>query len=324
MAIFGGREVKIGIAKESTRGTYVAPQYWVARAAGNFDDKFDIIEDPSSRGTIDAAIGAAKSKQWAEGTVEGMVRGNEFGLILKALYGTETVATASGESIVYEHTFDLQTSAQHPSLSITKKDPARTYGYVNAMISSLEITADPDNFVSFVAGFRAKVGATQSQTATYVDQKVFTRSMVTLKRATSLAGLAGGTAINVRNFKVTFTPNLVDDDILGSADPNDFLNTTFRIEGEFELKYEDETFHDFTKNQTATYYRLYMEDPTTIGTAEKTSIEFLFADVISKEWERTDENDEIVGQTIKFVGRYDLTDAISSRIILTNLISAAY
>jgi hypothetical protein len=324
MSIFTGREVNVGFAKESSRGTFVAPTYWVPRISGDIDDQFDIIEHTASYGTIDAVTGSAKSKQWAEGNFTANVGDVSIGLILKALFGTESASAASGETIVYEHTFSPQTSAQHPSLSVTKKDAARTVSFQNAMITSLEISAVADDFVTFTAGIRGKVGASQSATVSYTTERFFTRANVTLKRATTLAGLASGTAVNVKSFKVVYTPNVVDDDILGSADPNDFLNTELRIEGEFELKYEDDTFHDFAKNQTATYYRLYMENTTTIGNAEKPSLQLDFMSVVSKEWSRKDDNNAIVGQTVKIVGKYNTTDALSCRAILTNLVTSAY
>ena len=324
MAIFSGREVNIGFAKESTRGTWLTPAYWIPRISGDIDDKYDVIEHTGGYGTLDAVTGAAKSKQWAQGNFTCNVGSTSIGLLLKSLFGTETVATASGETVVYEHTFNLQTSAQHPSLSITKKDGVRTFGFTNAMITSLEINAVSDDFVTCVVGVKGKSGATQTATVSYSTETFFTRSGITLKRATTAAGLASGTAANIKSMKLVFTPNVMDDDVLGSADPNDFLNTEFRIEGEFELKYEDDTFHDFVKNQTATYYRLLMLNSTVIGNAENHSLQVDLMSVASKEWARKDDNGSIVGQTVKIVGKYNTTDAKSCQLILTNLISTAY
>lgn len=324
MSIFTGRQVSIGFFKEAVRGTWATPTYWVPRASGDIDDMFDVIENNSSYGTIDQVTGAALNKKWSEGSFEGLVGDTSIGLLLKCLFGTESAAAASGETIVYEHTFSLLTSAQHPSLSVTKKDPYRTLGFSNAMITSLEITCEPDNFVMFTVGIKGLPGATQTATVSYSTENFFTRSGVTLKRATSLAGLSSGTAVNVSKFKVVFTPNVVDDDILGNAAPNDFLNTAFRTEAEFELKYEDDTFHDFLKNSTATWYRLLMTNSTTIGNAENPSLQIDFCNVMHKEWSRKDENDDIVGQTVKIVGKYNTTDAMSVRAILTNLVTTTY
>lgn len=325
MSIFTGREVAIGFFKETTRATWAAPTYWIPRRSGNFDNKFEVLEDPSTYGTLDPVTGADKIKHWSEGEFEGNVGATTIGLLLKALFGTESAAAASGETIVYEHTFSLQTSAQHPSIAVTKKDASRTFGFANCMITSFEISCELDDYVIFTIGLRGKQGSTQTATVSYAaSDYLFTRSSVTLKRSTSLSGLASGTAVNVKNFKVNFTPNVIDDDILGSASPNDFLNTEWRVEGEFELKYEDDTFHDFTNAQTATYYRLYMENSTTIGNAEKPSLQLDFCKVVSKEWERTDELGEIVGQSVKFVARYSQADSLSVRAILTNLVTSVY
>lgn len=324
MSIFSGREVAIGFAKEASRGTWLTPTYWVPRVEGDIDDQYDIIEDNRSYGTLDDVVGAAKNKQWMEGAFTGDLGDTTFGLLLKSLYGTENVAAASGETIVFEHTFTLQTSSQHPSLAITKKDLVRTFGFVKCMISSLEIECSVDDYVRFTVGFRGIAGAVQTATVSYTTDNLFTRSMVTLKRATTLAGLSAGTAVNVKSFKVTYTPNLVDDDILGSADPNDFYNTNFRVESEFELKYEDDTFHDFVKNQTGTYYRLLMQSTVAIGNAEFPSLQIDFVNCKHESWERTDDNNDIVGQSLKIVPKYNATDTFATRAILTNLRTTAY
>ena len=324
MSIFSGRQVSIGFFLETTRGTWATPTYWVPRVSGDIDDKFDVIENSSSYGTIDQVTGSTLSKKWSEGSFDAIIGDTSIGLLLKALFGTESAAAASGETLVYEHTFTLQTSAQHPSISVTKKDSVRTFGFSNSMITSLEINCDSDNYAMVTVGFKGLPGVAQTATASFTTENFFTRSGITLKRATSLAGLSSGTAVNVSKFKVVFTPNVIDDDILGSASPNDFLNTAFRTEAEFELKYEDDTFHDFLKNGTSTYYRLLMTNSTTIGNAENPSLQIDFANVAHKEWSRKDENDKIVGQTVKIVGKYNTTDALSVRAILTNLKTTTY
>lgn len=319
-----GRQISTGFAKESSRGTYAAATYFIPRISGDFDDTYDVIEHSASYGTLDAVTGSAKSKQWSEGNFTANVGATSIGLILKALFGTENAAAAAGETIVYEHTFTLQTSAQHPTLSLSKKDGVQGFGYTNCAVTSLEIAASTEDYVTFTAGFRGKAGATQTVTPAFTTETFFTRSTVTLVRATSLSGLASGTAVAVKDFKVTFTPEIVDDDILGSADPNDFLNSNMRIEAEFTLKYDAATFHDFVANQTATWYRLLMIDTVTIGNAEKYSLQIDLMNVVSKEWSRKDDNDKITEQVVKLVGKYNTTDAKSVQVILTNLLTTAY
>jgi hypothetical protein len=323
MAIFSGREVAIGFFKEAVRGTWATPTYWIPRVEGDMDDQYEIIEDNRSFGTIDDVNGAAKNKQWMEGAFTGNLGDTTFGLLLKALFGTSSISGAI-QSVVYEHTFTVQTSAQHPSLAITKKDPVRTLGFTKCMITSMEIECSADDYVRFTVGFRGLTGATQTATVSYTSDNLFTRSMTTLVRATTLSGLASGTAVNVKSFKVTFTPNVVDDDILGSASPNDFYNTNFRVEAEFDLKYEDDTFHDFVKNQTATYYRLLLTNPLIIGSSENPSLQLDFVNCKQESWARTDENNEIVGQSMKIVPMYNATDTFAVRAILTNLRSTVY
>lgn len=321
---FAGRSVSVGIAKESSRGTWVDAAYWIPVSSLDFDDKFDVIENDASYGVLNDVTGAAMSKKWAEGDLEGPIGDTSIGLVLKSLFGTENKTTTSGESAVYDHAFTLQTSAQHPSLSVTKKDSVRTFGFTNAMVTGLEINAALDSFATAKISLRGQAGATQTSTPSYTTENLFHRTGITFLRSTSLAGLDSGTAVKVKSCKLTFNPNVVDDDVLGTAAPNDFLNTEFRAEGEIELLYEADTYHDFVKDQTATYYRLKLTNPTLLGVASYPTLQFDFAKVASKEWSRKDELGNIVSQTVKFVAKYNTTDALAVQVLLRNTLSSVY
>lgn len=320
-----GRRINYGIAKEATRNTFVSATQWLPWRSGSIDDKYEVLSDESTFGVIEGVVGAAVNKQWSEGSLEILLRETSFGLILLSLFGSEAVGTTSGETIVYDHTFTVAQTSQHQSLSITKKDDYRTFGYTNSVVTSLELSSTTDDYVIATVGFKGKTGATQTGTVAYTaDSYTFVRSGTTLVRATSLAGLSSGTAVSVQEFKITFTPNVVDDDVLGSAAPNDFLNTSFMVEAEFTLKYADSTFQDFVSAQTATWYRIQFQNATTIGTAAKPTLYIDLANVKHESWERKDELGNIVMQTIKIVGKYNTTDAMMCRAVLRNLRSTVY
>ena len=323
---FIGRLINYGIAKESTRGTFATATYWLPWRSGDFDDKFEVLSDESTLGVIEGVTGAAVSKTWSEGSIELLVRDTSFGLILLSLFGTDTKSTTSGETIVYDHTFSVAQSAQHQSLSITKKDGLQTFGYAGAVVTSLEIVSTPDDFVVATVGLKGKGGSSQSGTASYTsDTYTFTRSTCTVSRATSLANLTSApTTVSVSEVKITLTPNVVDDEVLGSATPNDFLNTSFNVEAEFTLKFTDATYHDFVSAQTSTWYRIQFKNATTIGTAAKPTLYFDLSQVKHESWERKDELGNVVMQTVKLVGRYNTTDTSMVKAVLRNSLSTAY
>lgn len=323
---FIGRRINYGIAKESTRGTFATAQYWLPWRGGSHDDKFDVLSDESTLGVIEGVTGAAVSKTWSEGSLELLVRDTSFGLILLSLFGTDTKTTTAGESAVYDHTFTVAQSSQHQSLSITKKDDVQTFGYAGGVVTSLEIESTPDDFVVATVGLKAKGGSSQSGTASYSsDTYTFTRSTTTVSRATSLANLTSApTTVSVQDVKITFTPNVVDDEVLGSSTPNDFLNTSFNVEAEFTIKYTDATYHDFVSAQTATWYRIQFQNATTIGVGSKPTLYFDFSNVKHESWERKDELGNVVMQTIKLVGKYSTTDSSMIKAVLRNSLSTAY
>lgn len=318
-----GRRVNIGLAAEGTRKTWEAPDYWYPWTSLSFDDRYEVLSDESARGVIEGVSGAAKSKQWAEGSIEGIVKSESFGLILKSLFGTEATP-ALVETGVYDHVFTVAQSAQHQSLAVTKKDDAETRGFAGGVVTSVELEATTDDFVMATVGLKARAGSAQTATVAYSTEYSFVRSGVTLGRATSLAGLSSATAVSVKSFKLTINPNVIDDDVLGDDDPNDFYNTVWNMEAEFELKQEDSTFKDFVANQTATWYQLTLTNATTIGAASFPTLTFKFSDVKHEAWERKDEKDEIIGQTIKIVGKYSATDSQMMSATLRNTKTAAY
>ena len=322
---FIGRRINYGIAKESTRGTWATPTYWLPWRGGSVDDKFDILSDESTLGVIEGVTGTAVSKTWGEGSLELLVRDTSFGLILLSLFGTDTKSTTSGETAVYDHTFSVAQTSQHQSIAITKKDDVQTFGYAGGVVTSLEIESKPDDFVVATVGLKCKGGSSQSATASYSsDTYTFTRSTTTVVRSTSLSGLSSGTAVSVQDVKITITPNVVDDEVLGTSTPNDFLNTSFSAEAEFTIKYTDATFHDFVSAQTSTWYRIQFQNTTTIGTSAKPTLYFDFSQVKHESWERKDELGNVVMQTIKLVGRYNTTDSNMVKAVLRNTLSTAY
>src|SRR5580704_10244862 len=108
-----GRQSQIGIAKETSRGTVVAPTYWVPFNDLTLDQKVEQVFDTQAYGIIEDSIGAYLTKLWTEGTIGANLYDHSFGLILYSLFGTLTSHSAhSGESVVYDNIFNVAESTQ--------------------------------------------------------------------------------------------------------------------------------------------------------------------------------------------------------------------
>ena len=318
MSNFSGKLRQVGIGIESARGDAVSPGYWIKNLRVSHNDKRDYIKDESAMGIIAEAHDAVVAKEYGQGEIGGVLDATLAGYLFKNVLGSVASALASGESAVYEHTFSLLNSNTHPSLTIETKNPVEQMKFSLAMIESLKIKCEVGKWVEFTATYRSKKGATASNSPSYVDSYKFYSKMVTLKLASALAGLGAATAINIKSFEISFDQNLEDEDKLGDTQVNDINNTFLAIEGNIEGTFSADTLKTYFREGTTRALRLYIENPTTIGTAEKPSLQINLAKVAFEDFEESDDLGAITQQTLKFTGLYSTSDSSIGTVVLTN------
>lgn len=319
-----GRLVNLGIAKETTRGTPVAPTYWLFKTDLDWQEKIEQAIENASVGVIADATDAQIVKRWAEGSFGGDIKDRSFGLILLSLFGSVSSALKGAETAVYNHTFSLLNSIQHPSLTIGIDDPWQDYQFTLAMIESLEIKYERGKFIHFTANFKSKKGAATSLTATYTAENSFRPQDFILKIADNIAGLDTASAIQIKSATIKFEKNLELDEVLGSVDPVDILNKQFSITGTIEAVFEDEaTFKNIVLTDTAKALRFdLVNTAVTIGTASNPELKIDLPKVKFKEITRATPIGDLVMQTISFKAFYSLPDSSIASCILTNTVTS--
>lgn len=319
-----GRLVNLGIGKETTRGTAVTPTYWLFKTELDWQEKIEQAIEESSVGVIADAIDAQIVKKWAEGSFGGSIMDKSIGLILLSLFGSVTSSVKGGETTVYEHTFSLENTAQHPSLTLGIDDPWQDYQFALAMIESLEIRYERGKFVSFTANFKSKKGTPATLTASYSAENPFRPQDLVFKIAANLAGLDAASAVNIKSATLRFEKNLEIDDVLGSVDPADILNKQFVCTGTIEALFEDEaTFKTAFMEDTAKALRFDLTNTAvTIGTASNPKLRFDLAKVKFSELTRATPIGDLVAQTIGFKAFYSIGDSKLFACVLTNLVSS--
>jgi len=306
MSKYIGRLIDLGIARETSRGVGVAPAYWVPQTAFSFDDKVVKARVDSGIGELADSEQAHVTTKYGEGSIEGEIRDRSFGLFLYALLGT--LSTSGPSDSLYTHSFTLAESNQHQSLSLTVVDPNTTEMYELAMIDSLEINIELDNVVRYVAEFMGKqaTGAA-TPSITYVNENKFTKSNLLFKVASDLSGIAAASGLSVKRIRLNISKNVVMDDVLGTVEPEDFLNRQVSIEGEVELNYTDETWKNYMKNNTARAMQINLVGDATIGVSAHPELDIKLPNVDFFDWEPDYANDDIVRQTISFKANHDIT-----------------
>lgn len=315
-----GRLVNLGIGKETTRGTAASPTYWLYKTELDWQEKFEQAIEEATVGVIADAVDAQIVKKWAEGSFGGSIKDKSFGLILLSLFGSASSALKSGESAVYEHTFSLLNSAQHPSLTLAIDDPWQDYQFPLAMIESLEIKYERGKFISYTAAFKSKKGTTANLTASYTDENSFRPQDFTFKMANNLAGLNGAQAISLKSASLKFEKNLEIDDVLGSVDPADILNKQFVCTGTIEAVFEDEaTFKSVALGGAAKALRFHLvNNGVTIGNGSHPELRIDLAKAKFNEITRATPIGDLVMQTLGFKAFYSLADSKLFQCVLVN------
>lgn len=309
MSKFIGRVVDIGLAKESSRGVGAIPTFWIPHVALSFDDKVVKVREEAGVGELADSDNVLVTTKYGQGDLEGEVRDKSIGLLLYNLLGA--VSTSGPTDSAYTHAFTLSESAQHQSLSLLAQDPISSELYKLVMIDSLEITSELDDLVRFTASFMGKKGNSwATQTPSYTSENKFTKKHVQVKIAANIAGLAAATAISLKRLKLTIAKNVILDDVLGTAEPEDILNRQISVEGELELNYEDETYKNYMKdNSTKSLQIAFINNDVTIGAATNPSLTIQMPKVDFFDWEPQYDNDEIVRQVVSFKAMHDVTNS---------------
>lgn len=322
MSKFIGRLADIGIAKESVRGTAVVPTFWIPQVSLTLDEQVEQAINDSSVGRIEDAHDANVVKKFAEGTLEGRISIEAFGLLLLNAIGTDTPVADTPEAGVHTHVYSVKNDAQHPSLTFSVAEPNSDKSFPLGMINSLELVAQIGEYATFTADIRTKKGESASLTPSYVDadeKKIFVPQNGTFKTATDLAGLTAAPEIKIRNVTISIDKNVEDDQVIGSVDPEDILNKQFAIEGTVEILYDSTTIIDEMLGDTPKAMRLTLENSAvTIGAVTAPKLEIDFAKVKFSEVSRPFSNDDLVVQTVSFKAFYSITDGKMLDLTLIN------
>ena len=98
------RKFNIGIGKETSRGTAVAPVYWLKPLSEDINDKIEVIASERAVGVIEDSEDQEISKKLSGGTVAGEVFDRSFGLIRDILLlvpDLDSMLLSTGEKLYF-------------------------------------------------------------------------------------------------------------------------------------------------------------------------------------------------------------------------------
>ncbi len=302
MSKYIGRLIELGIARESTRGAGATPRYHIPRVAFTFDDKIIQARSVGALGKLADSEEAFVTTQYGQGDLEGEIRSKSFGMFLYAMLGGYTAPGAALDS-AYVHPFTISQSNLHQSLSFVVVDSNTTESYKLVMLDSLEITSELDEVVKYSASFMSKKGNDSSETIpSVVDEFKFTKKHLRLRIADSISSLSSAAAISIKSITLTIAKNVVLDDVLGTAEPEDILNRQLSVEGSITLTYDDETYKNYMRDGTnrAVEIAFINTDSVIGGGTTNPSLKIQLPKVDFFDWEPDNTLDDIVTQTFSF------------------------
>ncbi len=324
MAYLLGESVTMGVGVESVRGTGVAPTDFIpARTASDVTKKVEKTMVKESRASKYGTYGTEITHSRGEGEVEFNLRNRTIGYFLKSLLGSLSSALKGGESVVYNHTFSiLSTSPANPTLTLAlAQEGFQDYEYNAVLITKLELEAKIDEVVTAKASFISKDEAEHADYTPSFNSNdyLFRNHDFKVKLATTLGGLAGATALPLKEFKLTIANNGKPNHVVNALTPDDVLSGVNEIGGGVSFDYVDKTFYDYYKNNTALYMEISaINTGQTIGTSSNPSMVITLYKVSLTSYKADRPIDDIVTQSIEFNAHYSVADSKAIQVVLTN------
>lgn len=304
MTKFVGRRGSLGVALESSRGTPVAPAFWIPYVTMSFFDKVETATEEQGMGVIADTDSIYVTMQKAEGEVEAQLYDQAIPYILSSLLGAVPVTTGANP---YTHTFTLSSSNQAKSLSLFWKDPDRSYIFPLAVVDSFKMTVEPNGIVSYTIGFKSKrADDYTAQTPSYTTMgNKFLHQHLSFKLASSTAGLTAATPISLKGLELNINRNAIFDEVIGTSEPEDILSQSISIDGNISLNLEDDTYRNYMLNNTYRAMEIYL------FRSASSSFDLVFPRVAFTEFEPDFSLNDIAKQSINFKANYDSANGVA-------------
>lgn len=327
MAKYSGRRIAVGIAKEASRGVAEgAAEYWLPAQSFNAMETLTKARDDSGFATIETPVQSDVIREWMEGELEMNVRSKSIGLLLLALLGTEDFDNDAPEANVGTHVFSVANNNVHPSLTLYENNPNRAVAASGVVATSATIEAALDQYVRISVGLMGKTFEDYASTVAYTTESKFRPQDVSVKFATTKAGLAGASATTgIESLTLEINKNVEQQNGLGSIDPIDHLNLGFEVSGQITLMHEDDVELDWALDNTYRAMEITITNTDyTVGTATNPSLKIQLNQVDFDEPEIDKGLNNRAVLTLSFTGHYKISETEMIEATLINDVNTAY
>jgi len=303
MSKFVGRKGTLGLAIESSRGTAVAPTFWIPWSTMSFRDVVEEAREEQAFGVLADGDSKFVTMKMGQGEVEAQIYDKALGAILAGVIGASPSTSGANP---YTHAFTLSNSSQQKSLSLYWKDTDRSVIYPLGTVDSFNVSIEPNGIVGYTVGFKSKVEkdfASQTPVFTSLGNK-FLHQHLSFKLAANVGALAAATPISLKKLDFTINKNAAFDSSMGTVEPEDILTQQISVEGSIELNLEDDTYKDYMLDGTYRAMEIYLYR------SSSSSLKIQLPRVDFSQWEDDYTLNEIAKQTINFKANYDAANGL--------------
>ncbi|MCK5027332.1 MAG: hypothetical protein KAS07_02860 [Candidatus Pacebacteria bacterium] len=322
MSLSRGEEFAVGVSVEAVRGTFVIAQDYVRgrepSTIQTISEKADIKETKSTGvATQDTVV----TMQKVEGDLALNLRFRTIGYFLKSLLGGVSSSLEGGETVVYRHTITLDTAILQPTLSLSLAKGGLTHKEINgSVVSKLGLSFSTDDVIN---GSVSILGLTETDASDFTpsfasDDALAPHQMLTVKIASTVAGLSGATAICITQAEFELDRGTDSKLCVSSINPVDFLAKLLSISGKFTWEKTDDTYFDLAIANTPQALQFDIVNTNeSIGVGSNPTLTVQFPKVTLVTTENRSLED-VVTEDVEFVAHYDDTEAKAITISLLN------
>ena len=327
MSIKLGTSAYIGVGLESSAGTAVVASKYIPFVTCTIKGVQEPLFDESGKGVREKNFGAITGKKHGEGDLEIYIDAENAPYLLYPALGSISSSTASGETLVFEHTITRKNTNPPKTLTVIYNDSVDTRKYRYGTINTAELNVS-DGLATLSTNILSKFPSSGTATQAITAERILAFKDYTIKLGSSttgtlaLAAAASATATPVRSFKLNINNNAEAHYLSGDQDAAHIAVGQLEITGEFVLFYETTTERVFyeTMLDGASPIRAMIVSFTgdSIGSAETEEIEIRIPNF--KVNDRTTDAGvgSFITETVSFTAMYDVDEAKSIQLKVTN------
>ncbi len=324
MPYIRGEDVVLGVGVESTKGTPVAPSFWIpGRNPTTGGPKVNKTPVRETRSTKMASIGSEIVQKSAGGAMDINARVISLGYILKSLLGSVSSGAVAGQAGAYDHVFTiLAADPEHPTLTGgIAVAGGQDYRLTRMLVAALTLNWPLDDLVN---GSFEYIAENETSIADYTPSfstadHYFRPQDTTVKLAANLAGLSGATAYKVKEASLDIKNDGKMLQHLGDVEGDAAVIGDIEVTGDLAVDYIDTTVHDAFL--AGTYQALSIKSErtdVTIGVSTFPSILVELPRITFETYDQDRPIDDIISQGVGFMSHYSISDSLGIRITLRN------